>query len=158
LNEPARASASEVRGFSEAQGQAADPKAGGARYWLLTRAQSPGDLRQGLPLPLQRLYSVQLFRVLLAIAGRPPSEQRRQQQSFCDAITGGAGWHTRHLGQFDQSERRVAQTCRSLACLRVPIGTGAYVPTKVVGTYAPPPKLSEPRPLRSSSVTREAPL
>ena len=44
---------------------------GGADF-LLTLAQMPGDLRQGLPLPLERLYSVQLFQVLLAIAGCPP--------------------------------------------------------------------------------------
>lgn len=33
---------------------------------------------------------------------------------------------------------RVAQTCRLLACLRPADLEGAYIPTKTVGTYAPP--------------------
>jgi len=71
----------------------------------LTLGQLPGDLRQGPALPLQRLYSAQLFQVLLAIAGCPPPDQRRRQQPPCDVKTNGVGRHTRHLGQFDQGER-----------------------------------------------------
>ena len=41
-----------------------------------------------------------------------------------------------------QNQSRVAQTCRSLACLRHVLiengAKGAYIPTKSVGTYAPP--------------------
>jgi hypothetical protein len=36
-----------------------------------------------------------------------------------------------------EKESRVAQTCRSLACLR-PCPEGAYIPTKYGRTYAPP--------------------
>ena len=36
-----------------------------------------------------------------------------------------------------EKQSRVAQTCRSLACLR-PCREGAYIPPKYGGTYAPP--------------------
>jgi len=36
-----------------------------------------------------------------------------------------------------EKQSRVAQTCRSLACLR-PCLEGAYIPPKYGGTYAPP--------------------
>jgi hypothetical protein len=36
-----------------------------------------------------------------------------------------------------EKQSRVAQTCRSLACLR-PCPEGAYIPPKYGGTYAPP--------------------
>ena len=110
------------------------------RCATLTLAGMPGDLRQGPPLLLQLLYSVQLFQVLLAIAGRPTPDQRRRQQP-----------PVRCRNEWCGPAHPTPRTIR-------PKRSSPALQSEESAILGRGHKVNEPRPLRAKTATREVPF